>query len=492
MLEHQIRVVLEWALQPEDLDLHCFVLSADEQGISDPEAPAIEHVYWKHNTTGVGGGVVLDTDDKDGEGPETLTNKDVLANRQYVFAARVYPSMKVEFEPKMASNSAYDCFNNDEVIEGYPSSEPPFTHCLWDTEKIADSEARVRVWSKDKLLREFQVPTFGVGQWWVVFSYTRQRGVQSIDRLVESFNNTALTPRELLNRGNNALPSTVPEERPTKTSDPGVALHTRNDSKSSDAVLTAFTLTEPFSSALLSSDVAGAKIACKELATAVDQLTWSSYSENWRLLREIILKWGLAKVEVRRLDIELAVGLRHPAPAATLFGLLLAVIFAAYLYPRVNEFGEKVISRNGRPQSLSPSRTYRAVCVSLAERRFGFIFSLVGIVVLTLVLVHDLRQMTTHFSLLGECSRDCLSRLQIMEHKFEVQSDALVPQHADMKKNLNKLLKDLQAKAAADDLSVRIWLWKGGPWIAADKLWAKLLHLPYTVFQKMLRSVAGF
>jgi hypothetical protein len=130
--------------------------------------------------------------------------------------------------------------------------------------------------------------------------------------------------------------------------------------------------------------------------------------------------------------------------------------------------------------------------MSLAQRRVAFLFSLVAVSVLTLILVHDLRRMTTYFSVLDKCSRDCLSRLQMMEHKFELESDALVPNHADIKKNLNKLLKDLMAKAAADDLSVRIWLWKSGPWIAAEMLWVKLLHLPYTVCQKMLKSVAGF
>lgn len=64
----QIRIVLSWGAFPEDLDAHLTGPTSDNA--ADPRF----HVYWiDKSTSEVPPKVVLDLDDQDGEGPETIT-----------------------------------------------------------------------------------------------------------------------------------------------------------------------------------------------------------------------------------------------------------------------------------------------------------------------------------------------------------------------------------------------------------------------------------
>lgn len=117
-----LRVVLDWGNEPRDLDAH-FV---KEDGY---------HISYRDMRTSADGNGILDRDDRDGYGPETITVKEISKDAAYRFYVHDYSD------------------RND------PSST-----------KLSDSRAVVRVFGEGKMLKTFSVPPHGKGTRWEVFT----------------------------------------------------------------------------------------------------------------------------------------------------------------------------------------------------------------------------------------------------------------------------------------------------------------------------------
>jgi len=116
-----LRVVLDWGEEPRDLDLH--FVKEDGYHIS----------YRDMKTLGDGTGV-LDRDDLDGYGPETITVKEI------------------------SPTARYHCYVHD------------FSHKRdHDSNGLAQSRAMVKVYGDGRLLHLFSVPRVGAGTLWRVF-----------------------------------------------------------------------------------------------------------------------------------------------------------------------------------------------------------------------------------------------------------------------------------------------------------------------------------
>jgi len=111
-----LRVVLTWAYNPKDLDLH----------LTTPNGHNISYDN-KHPT---GSGANLDLDDTSSYGPETITITSMQSGT-YKFYVHNYSS----------------------------------------TGALVTSEAKVRVFDNSGLIRTFMVPTSGSGDYWQVFNY---------------------------------------------------------------------------------------------------------------------------------------------------------------------------------------------------------------------------------------------------------------------------------------------------------------------------------
>jgi hypothetical protein len=111
--EGDIRIVLTWGCEPEDLDLHLLT-------------PGNDHVFFEDEAP-EGAGARLEVDDSTGYGPETITITERLPG-------------------------AYTFFVYN--FSGYP--------------EITSSKAVVRVFYIDGLLKTYNIPTEGEGRYWEI------------------------------------------------------------------------------------------------------------------------------------------------------------------------------------------------------------------------------------------------------------------------------------------------------------------------------------
>ncbi len=119
----QYRIVLSWGENPADLDAHLWTTVSD----------VIYEVYYGENGSAtVAPFVLLDTDDVDGYGPETITIYQLTSPG--IFAVKNF------------------------------SGDPAIT----------TSNARIEVYSGSQKIGNFSVPTSGTGVWWYVFDLSPQ------------------------------------------------------------------------------------------------------------------------------------------------------------------------------------------------------------------------------------------------------------------------------------------------------------------------------
>lgn len=117
----QFRVVLDWDQQPLDLDAH-FVKANTY------------HISFRNTRVLADGTGMLDRDDMDGYGPETITVEKIDANGEYGF-----------------------------FVYNYSAHEKP------GSPSLSVSKATVRVYSGNRLLKSYQVPENLTDKTWNVF-----------------------------------------------------------------------------------------------------------------------------------------------------------------------------------------------------------------------------------------------------------------------------------------------------------------------------------
>tara|TARA_R110000868_G_scaffold306734_1_gene568019 strand:+ start:50548 stop:51327 length:780 start_codon:yes stop_codon:yes gene_type:complete len=117
-----IRIVLDWAKDPRDLDAHLI----KQNGY---------HISFRHKRTSDDGTAQLDRDDTNGNGPETITINEIDQGETYTF-------MVENFSERSNSNSK--SLSNK-------------------------SRATVRVYGDNQLLHTFRIPPNEVGVKWSVF-----------------------------------------------------------------------------------------------------------------------------------------------------------------------------------------------------------------------------------------------------------------------------------------------------------------------------------
>lgn len=117
-----IRIVLDWSDDPNDLDAH-FVKQGDY------------HISYRDMKTSEDGMARLDRDDRDGNGPETITANRIESDNPYVYRVHDYSN------------------RNDD-----------------DSEELSEeSGATVRVFDENRLLNEYRIDGGKEGSTWTVF-----------------------------------------------------------------------------------------------------------------------------------------------------------------------------------------------------------------------------------------------------------------------------------------------------------------------------------
>ena len=122
------RIVLEWGERPADLDLH-FVKTGGSGNY---------HISFVNMRTAEDGNAVLDRDDRNGYGPETITIG------------------------KTEANAAYTCYIHDYTNSSNTASN-----------QMAQRGAVLRVYSQNILMYTFRIPAEGKGTKWNVFKIER-------------------------------------------------------------------------------------------------------------------------------------------------------------------------------------------------------------------------------------------------------------------------------------------------------------------------------
>lgn len=116
-----IRIVLDWDENPVDLDAH--FLKED-----------VYHISYRNTRVLSDGKGLLDRDDMDGYGPETITVMDISETDTYTYFV-------------------HDFTNRNNV----------------GASKLANSKANVKIFADNRLLRVIEVPRMGIGTKWIVF-----------------------------------------------------------------------------------------------------------------------------------------------------------------------------------------------------------------------------------------------------------------------------------------------------------------------------------
>jgi len=131
----RLRIVVDWSSSPPDLDAH--LVKQGSYHISYQDMRKVEdHAE-------------LDRDDRDGQGPETITLLNVDSTAHYEFYVHDYSSRGQT-----------------------------------DSTSLGKSRARVSVYSPDGLLQSFGVPANGAGLLWKVFTIEGGQ-VQAVNQLTE-------------------------------------------------------------------------------------------------------------------------------------------------------------------------------------------------------------------------------------------------------------------------------------------------------------------
>ena len=120
-LKH-VRLVLDWGKKPRDLDAHLIKKNRNSY-----------HISYRHKRKAADGVAMLDRDDINGEGPETITVTSLDYNGEYEYNIEDYTN-------RMRKTS----------------------------DKLSNSHAEVKVYGKGKLLHHFKVPENSKGNIWKV------------------------------------------------------------------------------------------------------------------------------------------------------------------------------------------------------------------------------------------------------------------------------------------------------------------------------------
>lgn len=118
----QIRIVLDWADRPRDLDAHFY----KEDGY---------HISYRHKKTSDDGSVRLDRDDRNGNGPETITINRISNSDNYTYKVHDYSNRDRRRSSDLANRS----------------------------------RATVRVYGDNQLLRTYRIDPNQRGTEWIVF-----------------------------------------------------------------------------------------------------------------------------------------------------------------------------------------------------------------------------------------------------------------------------------------------------------------------------------
>lgn len=124
-----MRIVLNWGAEPRDLDSHLVFPN--------------DHIYFYKK---IGTDAILDVDDTDGFGPETITVNRKHDGERYVYAVHSFSD------------------------EARPNSD-----------KLSKSDAKVFVYVGETLVRTYYVPTNRIGNMWTVFAVSEAGEFQDIN-----------------------------------------------------------------------------------------------------------------------------------------------------------------------------------------------------------------------------------------------------------------------------------------------------------------------
>jgi hypothetical protein len=128
---NQYRAVLTWGQEPNDLDLHLWTLQTE--------------IYFGHKGSLTESPyAILDVDDQSGYGPETITIGQLLDTCKFS------------------------------------------VHNYSRTPEITTSRAHIDFYKGDTLLKSFDIPTAGTGEWWYVFDLTPTGTIIDRNAIVES------------------------------------------------------------------------------------------------------------------------------------------------------------------------------------------------------------------------------------------------------------------------------------------------------------------
>ena len=123
----QFRVVLDWDEKPSDLDAH-FMKDGDY------------HISYRNTRVLADGSGMLDIDDMDGFGPETITVERIDANRTYSYFVHNYSNEMNASAPKLAvSKATVRVYGNNRLLKTFSVSQS-FQEKTWTVFKVINGQ----------------------------------------------------------------------------------------------------------------------------------------------------------------------------------------------------------------------------------------------------------------------------------------------------------------------------------------------------------------
>lgn len=108
LLPEQYRIVLDWADRPKDLDAH-FIKEGEY------------HISYRHKKTSDDGVARLDRDDRNGNGPETITINRISSSRSYTYKVHDYTNRNKRRTSDLSNKSraTVRVYGDNQLIKTY-------------------------------------------------------------------------------------------------------------------------------------------------------------------------------------------------------------------------------------------------------------------------------------------------------------------------------------------------------------------------------------
>ena len=127
----KFRIVVDWGEKPRDLDAHLLKKNMDNQDVY--------HISFHHMKRHEDN-AWLDRDDQDGEGPETITIKNLDDSASYTYFVHDYSNKKSSSSTKLSENRAHVSVYNETGLVRSVSVPYDTPGVIWEVFQIKQGQ----------------------------------------------------------------------------------------------------------------------------------------------------------------------------------------------------------------------------------------------------------------------------------------------------------------------------------------------------------------